>query len=97
MHLLAKNDPCPIAKEVTVPVYAITGLFDPIVPWLSVRSWLKQNCPALKEFRIVRHSDHNVLGNAADTAAKYVLGWMKIPAAAGPEGKLPGELAVVSR
>jgi hypothetical protein len=97
LHLLAKNDPCPIAKEVTVPVYAITGLFDPIVPWFTVRRWLKQNCPTLKEYRIVRHSDHNVLGNASETAAKYVLGWMTIPAAAGPEGKLPGELAVVSR
>jgi pimeloyl-ACP methyl ester carboxylesterase len=100
LHLLAKNDPCDIARNVDVPVYAITGLFDPIVPWVAVRPWLKKNCPALKEYRIVRHSDHNVLGNASKTAAEYVLRWMNIPTAAAnfnSEGKVAGELAVVSR
>jgi pimeloyl-ACP methyl ester carboxylesterase len=97
LHLLAKNDPCPIAKEINVPLYAITGLFDPIVPWFSVRPWLKKNCPTLREYRIIRHSDHNVLGNAANTAAEYVLRWMNVPRAGDSEGKIPGELAVVSR
>jgi len=97
LHLLAKNDPCEIARNVDVPLYAITGLFDPIVPWFSVRSWLKENCPALKEYRIVRRSDHNVLGNAADTAAHHVLGWMNVIRADSSEGKAAGELAVVSR
>jgi hypothetical protein len=78
LHLLANNDPCETARNVNVPVYAITGLFDPIVPWVAVRPWLKKNCPALKEYRIVRHSDHNVLGNASKTAADYVLRWMNI-------------------
>jgi pimeloyl-ACP methyl ester carboxylesterase len=100
LHLLAKNDPCPIARNVKVPLYAITGFFDPIVPWFRVRRWLKINCPALKEYRIVRHSDHNVLGNAAKTAADYVLRWMNVstPASnANSEGEVPGELAVVSK
>src|SRR5262249_46167600 len=100
LHLLAKNDPCDIARNVNVPVYAITGLFDPIVPWVAVRPWLKKNCPALKEYRIVRHSDHNVLGNASKTAADYVLNWMDVstPATDANSGrKMPGQLAVVSR
>jgi pimeloyl-ACP methyl ester carboxylesterase len=97
LHLLAKNDPCPIAKAMSVPLYAITGLFDPIVPWYWVRRWMKQNCPALKEYQIVTHSDHNVLGNASQTAAEYVLRWMKIAGSAGSGDKVTGELAVVSR
>src|SRR5712672_444649 len=56
LHLLAKNDPCDIARNVTVPVYAMTGLFDPIVPWVTVRRWLKKNCAALKEYQIITHS-----------------------------------------
>ena len=97
LHLLTKNDPCPIAREVNVPLYAVTGLFDPIVPWYWVRRWLTENCPALKEYRIIRHSDHNVLGNAADTAAGYVLRWMNVPNVSSSAGKVTGELAVVPR
>jgi|ERR1051326_412930 pimeloyl-ACP methyl ester carboxylesterase len=99
LHLLAQNDPCAIARIVNVPLYAITGLFDPIVPWLWVRRWLKRNCPALREYRIITRSDHNVLGNAAETAAEYVVGWMKdanAPAKCGAEARKSGELAVVS-
>lgn len=100
LHLLAKNDPCDIARNVTVPVYAITGLFDPIVPWVTVRRWLKKNCPTLKEYRIVRHSDHNVLGNAARTAADYVLRWMNVSAASpkvNSHDTATKELAIVPR
>jgi hypothetical protein len=99
LHLLAKNDPCDIARSVKIPVYAITGLIDPIVPWLWVRNWLKKNCPAMREYRVILRSDHNVLGNAAETAAGYVIGWMKAstPAAQGSsEGKVTGQLAVVT-
>ena len=99
LHLLVRSDPCAIARNVTVPVYAITGLFDPIVPWMTVQRWLKKNCPALKEYRIIRHSDHNVLGNAATTAADYVLQWMNVPGVpkGGSAGNAAAELAVVSR
>jgi pimeloyl-ACP methyl ester carboxylesterase len=63
LHLLTQNDPCPIAREAHVPVYAITGLIDPIVP--------------LREFKIIRRSDHNVLGMAAEASAEQVLRWMR--------------------
>lgn len=100
LHLLGQNDPCAIAKEVRVPVYAITGLFDPIVPWFRVRSWLKKNCPALKDYRIVASSDHNVLGNAADTAAEYVIGWINAAGEVEPgnsSARRTPDVAVVSR
>jgi pimeloyl-ACP methyl ester carboxylesterase len=97
LHLLGRNDPREIAKAANVPVYAITGLFDPIVPWFWVRRWLKKNCPALREYRIVAHSDHNVLGNAPQAAAEYVIGWMTGSNPETKDGtKKPPELAVVS-
>jgi len=99
LHLLGKNDPREAARNVSMPVYGITGLFDPIVPWFWVRRWLKKNCPALKEYRIVTHSDHNVLGNAAETAAEYVIGWMngsRKEAEGRSEGNSERDLAVVT-
>jgi hypothetical protein len=54
----------------------LTGLFDPIVPWWWVRSWLKKNCPALQDYRVIRRSDHNVLSNASVEAADQIARWM---------------------
>jgi len=100
LHLLTRSDPCEIARNTNVPVYAITGLFDPIVPWPWVRKWLLKNCPALKEYRIVKRSDHNVLGNASETAAAYVIRWMNIstpPTNAHSESDTDRQVAVVSK
>ncbi|SPE59734.1 conserved hypothetical protein [Verrucomicrobia bacterium] len=79
LRLVAQSDPCAIARRVQVPVYALTGFIDPIVPWFEVRRWLKRNCPALREYRIIWAADHNVLGSAANTAAEQVLRWMGRP------------------
>src|SRR5437016_8227066 len=76
LHLLAQSDLCAIAQQAKVPVYALTGLLDPVVPWLWVRRWLKQNCPALREYKIIWRADHNVLGTAPDLAAEQVVRWM---------------------
>jgi pimeloyl-ACP methyl ester carboxylesterase len=76
LHLLTQSDPRPIARETGVPIYGIAGLFDPVVPWYFVRRWLKRNCPSLREYRVIRRSEHNVLGTAAETAAEQVVEWM---------------------
>ena len=76
LRLIARNDPRSVARQTKLPVYAITGLVDPIVPWWFVRPWLKQNCPSLREYRIVGRADHNVLGTGSQSAAAYVLRWM---------------------
>ena len=76
LHLIAQYDPRPIARQVTVPVYALTGLVDPIVPWWFVRPWLKKNCPALRDYKIIWHADHNVLGTAAEFSAEQVMRWI---------------------
>jgi len=76
LHILAQNDPCAIARSTTVPMYAITGLFDPIVPWFWVRRWLRKNCTALRQYKIIPSADHNVLGTGAQIAADQIVKWV---------------------
>ncbi|HEX5399896.1 MAG TPA: alpha/beta hydrolase, partial [Verrucomicrobiae bacterium] len=75
LHLIAEFDPRAIARHVKLPVFCLSGIFDPIVPWPFVRRWLRRNCPALRDYKIICNADHNVLGTAAKTAAKQVLEW----------------------
>jgi pimeloyl-ACP methyl ester carboxylesterase len=75
LHLIANSDPRPIAKTACLPVFAITGVLDPIVPWIFVRPWLQRNCPALREYKILR-ADHNVLGTAPEASADQIVQWM---------------------
>ncbi len=76
LRLIARNDPRPIARRVQAPVYGLTGLIDPVVPWCCVRPWLSKNCPSLREYRIIMGGDHNVLGTCAQGAAEQILQWM---------------------
>jgi pimeloyl-ACP methyl ester carboxylesterase len=76
LHLVAQNDPRPIARQIRLPVFGLSGFFDPIVPWPLVRRWLNKNCPALRDYKVVRSADHNVLSTAPDQAAKQVLRWI---------------------
>jgi pimeloyl-ACP methyl ester carboxylesterase len=76
LRLIAASDFSNIAKSTKVPVYAITGGIDPIVPWFLVRFWLSRNCPALREFKIIWRADHNILSNAANASANQVVRWM---------------------
>jgi pimeloyl-ACP methyl ester carboxylesterase len=80
LHLVAESDPRRIVCALKVPVYALSGWLDPIVPWPFVRSWLRRNCPALREFQVVWTADHNVLSTAPDAAAGQVLRWMRAAA-----------------
>ncbi|HOX56205.1 MAG TPA: alpha/beta hydrolase [Candidatus Paceibacterota bacterium] len=76
LRLIAQNNPGAIARSVKAPVYALTGLLDPIVPWCCVRPWLRKNCPSLREYSIITDADHNVLGTTAQAAAGHILRWM---------------------
>src|SRR5205814_289092 len=64
LHLVATNDPSPTPRQMDVPLFSLAGFWDPIVPWLLVRPWLKRNCPALREYRLLLSADHNVFGTA---------------------------------
>jgi pimeloyl-ACP methyl ester carboxylesterase len=83
LHLLLENNPCAIAQKVEVPVYALSGAYDPVVPWIPVRRWLKKNCPRLRGYKVLWNADHNVLGTAPVAAAEQVLTWITQPPKAG--------------
>ena len=76
LHLIAGFDPRPIARQTELPVFGLSGILDPIVPWPFVRRWLKRNCPALRGYKIIKSADHNVLGTAPKQAARQVLKWI---------------------
>lgn len=77
LHLIAENDPRPIASRTGLPVYYLSGGIDPIVPWPFVRRWLRKNCPALRACKLIPTADHNVLGTAPAQAASQILDWMQ--------------------
>jgi pimeloyl-ACP methyl ester carboxylesterase len=76
LHLIAQSDPRPVARQTSLPVCGLTGVLDPIVPWIFILPWLRGDCPALREYRVIWHADHNVLGTAPKAAAELVLQWM---------------------
>jgi pimeloyl-ACP methyl ester carboxylesterase len=65
-----------VAAATTIPIYQLTGLIDPIVPWPGVRRWLRKNCRAYRGSRIILDADHNVLGTAPQTSADQIWQWM---------------------
>ena len=76
LQLLAASDFRHVVKSTRIPIRAITGALDPIVPWFFVRSWFRRYCPALREYKIMWHADHNVLSTAAQASADQVVKWM---------------------
>ena len=74
--LIAANDPREAARRTKLPVYALTGFFDPIVPWPLVYPWLRRHCGGFCGSRIVFNADHNVLGTAPQKSAEQILSWM---------------------
>ena len=53
LRLVAANDPRARARQAHLPVYQLSGLLDPVVPWPLVRPWLKRNCPGFRGSRII--------------------------------------------
>ena len=78
LHLVARNDPHEAAMNTKVPIYAITGFWDPLVPWPMVRRWLKKNCPTFREFKVIGRADHNVLNTGTKESVAWVLKWMGV-------------------
>lgn len=76
LMLVARNDPRAMVQAIRVPLYALSGWLDPIVPWFAVKRWFQRNCPTLCEHRVIWLADHNVLGTAPDAAAAQVLQWL---------------------
>ena len=77
LRLIAANDPRPLAKKISVPVFALAGFWDPIVPRFLTQRWLKRNCPAYRNWKTIYNADHNVLGTAPQKSADIILPWMR--------------------
>jgi pimeloyl-ACP methyl ester carboxylesterase len=75
--LIAGSDFRATARATPLPIYALTGFFDPIVPWPGVLPWLRRNCPTFRGSRIIFNADHNVLGTAPAKSAQQILAWMR--------------------
>ena len=78
LRLIAASDFCEVARAAKIPIFALTGFLDPIVPWLFVRHWLRKDCPALREYKIIWRADHNVLSTAANASADQVMDWIHL-------------------
>jgi len=78
LRLIAENDPRPSARATPLPVFGLTGVSDPIVPWPWVRGWLRKNCPALRDYKIIWSADHNVLSTTPRKAVSQILEWMAL-------------------
>jgi len=76
--LIESSNFCEVARTLKIPLYQLSGFFDPVVPWWPVRRWLKRHCPAYGGSAIVYRADHNVLGTAPKQAAQHVLHWMGV-------------------
>lgn len=87
LRLIRENDPGPLARKVSVPVYAFTGLIDAVVPWPWARRWLQANCPCLREYRVIRAADHTVLCTGRAAAARLVSEWMRLEDGPGRGGR----------
>jgi len=72
LDLIAQNDLRSIARATKIPVFYLTGLIDPIVPWPFVQPWLKKNCPGYRGWKIIFSSDHHVLGAAKKSASQIL-------------------------
>lgn len=78
-ELIRGSDFRETARATTLPVYALTGFFDPIVPWIFPWIGLKRDCPGFRAHRLIWKADHNVLGTAPQASARQVLEWMQVP------------------
>ena len=76
LRLISDNDPRELARAAQLPVYFLTGFFDPIVPWPFVRCWLRRHCPGFREARILGHADHTVLSTGARASAEQIVAWL---------------------
>jgi len=76
LALISRHDPRKNVMKLCIPVFALSGFFDPVVPWRSVRRWLERNCSGFREHILIWPADHNVLGTAPKAAADQVLSWI---------------------
>jgi pimeloyl-ACP methyl ester carboxylesterase len=76
LNLILANNVESTVRGITIPVYALSGFWDPIVPRSLTRRWLRKNCPGYCAAKTIFTADHNVLGTQPAKAAGIILTWM---------------------
>lgn len=87
LRLIEGNDPRPMVTAVRAPVFCLTGVLDPVVPWWPVQRALRRECPGWRANAMVWTADHNVLGTGTAQAAAQVCRWLEATGAGGAEGR----------
>ena len=77
LHLIARQDARPLAREVTLPVWYLNGAWDPVVPWPAARLWLRRHCPGYRGGRTLWLADHTVLASGFQASAAQIVQWMQ--------------------
>lgn len=73
---IAEFDPREIARTANLPIFNLSGWFDPVVPCPIVRRWLGKNCSSLRGDKIFWSVDHNILATTHVKAASQIFAWM---------------------
>jgi pimeloyl-ACP methyl ester carboxylesterase len=70
-------DPSETARQTSLPIFYLSAKFDPVVPFMWVRHWLRKNCPALRDVQSLATFDHNILATSHAQCANQILAWMR--------------------
>lgn len=76
-RLILERDFRGVARTALLPVFLLSGIWDPVVPWPPVRRWLRQHCPGFRDSRILPHATHPVLLDAPAQSAEQILRWIE--------------------
>ena len=76
-RIISDTDLQPAARSAGVPVYHLSGAWDPIVPWWQVRPWLRRYCPGYRASKVLWRAGHNVLLSASSESAEQILEWIR--------------------
>lgn len=84
LRLIETADFRETARNTSLPVWQLTGFWDPVVPSWSVRRWLRHHCPGWRQCLTVPGADHVVLATGCAACVAAVRGWMGLkPPSAG--------------
>jgi pimeloyl-ACP methyl ester carboxylesterase len=77
LELIKRCDFRDMISHTDIPIFYLSGFWDPIVPWPFVISWLKDNCNSFCASKILINADHLVLATAPKDSANLIINWIK--------------------
>lgn len=79
LRLIEAADFRETVRQLRVPIWQLTGRWDPVVPWWSVRRWLRGNHAEYRGTAVRPGADHVVLATDAAGSVAAVRQWMQLP------------------